>query len=48
MAGYADGVADIDLAALLDRHRAHGAAATVTVVRPELQFGVALLGTVTR
>jgi glucose-1-phosphate cytidylyltransferase len=41
MATYADGVADIDLAALLDHH--HGAA-TVTVVRPELQFGVALLG----
>ncbi|WP_205698119.1 sugar phosphate nucleotidyltransferase [Conexibacter sp. SYSU D00693] len=37
---YADGVADLDLGALLDFHRAHGAAATVTVVRPELQFGV--------
>jgi glucose-1-phosphate cytidylyltransferase len=39
-ATYADGVADIDLAALLDFHRAHGALATMTVVRPELQFGV--------
>ena len=39
-ATYADGVADIDLGALLDFHRAHGALATMTVVRPELQFGV--------
>ena len=38
---YADGVADIDLHALLAAHRAHGALATVTVVQPELQFGVA-------
>ena len=38
---YADGVADIDLVALLDGHTASGAAATMTVVRPELQFGVA-------
>ncbi len=37
---YADGLADIDLRALLGFHEAHGAAATVTVVRPELQFGV--------
>jgi glucose-1-phosphate cytidylyltransferase len=44
MVTYADGVADVALPALLERHRAHGAAATVTVVRPELQFGVALLG----
>jgi glucose-1-phosphate cytidylyltransferase len=44
MATYADGVADIDLAALAGRHGAHGAAATVTLVRPELQFGVALMG----
>jgi glucose-1-phosphate cytidylyltransferase len=44
MATYADGLADIDLAALLARHHAHGDAATVTVVRPELQFGVALIG----
>jgi glucose-1-phosphate cytidylyltransferase len=38
---YADGVADIDLHALLAAHAAHGGLATVTVVRPELQFGVA-------
>jgi glucose-1-phosphate cytidylyltransferase len=42
-ATYADGVADLDLAALLDFHAGHGALATMTVVRPELQFGVARL-----
>jgi glucose-1-phosphate cytidylyltransferase len=42
-ATYSDGVADIDLRASLDFHEAHGAAATMTVVRPELQFGVARL-----
>ncbi|HKG36583.1 MAG TPA: sugar phosphate nucleotidyltransferase [Solirubrobacterales bacterium] len=40
---YADGVADIDLGALVGFHRAHGALATVTVVRPHLQWGVARL-----
>jgi glucose-1-phosphate cytidylyltransferase len=40
---YADGVADIDLRALLDRHDRAGALATMTVVRPELPFGVAML-----
>jgi glucose-1-phosphate cytidylyltransferase len=39
-ATYADGVADIDLDALLGFHAEHGALATMTVVRPELQFGV--------
>ena len=39
-ATYADGVADIDLDALLGFHAGHGALATMTVVRPELQFGV--------
>ncbi|MGH2904835.1 MAG: sugar phosphate nucleotidyltransferase [Solirubrobacteraceae bacterium] len=39
-ATYADGVADIDLGALLEFHAGHGATATMTVVRPELQFGV--------
>ena len=38
---YADGVADIDLAALAGVHREAGRLATMTVVRPELQFGVA-------
>jgi glucose-1-phosphate cytidylyltransferase len=42
-ATYADGVADIDLDALLDFHREQGALATVTVVRPNLQWGVAEL-----
>jgi glucose-1-phosphate cytidylyltransferase len=40
---YADGVADVDLEALLTFHDGHGAAATMTVVRPELPFGVARL-----
>jgi glucose-1-phosphate cytidylyltransferase len=39
-ATYADGVADIDLAGLRAFHARHGALATMTVVRPELQFGV--------
>jgi glucose-1-phosphate cytidylyltransferase len=39
-ATYADGVADIDLGALLAFHERHGALATMTVVRPELQFGI--------
>jgi glucose-1-phosphate cytidylyltransferase len=42
-ATYADGVADIDLSALSAFHRESDALATVTVVRPELQFGVAEL-----
>jgi glucose-1-phosphate cytidylyltransferase len=37
---YADGVADIDLEALLAFHSEHRALASMTVVRPELQFGV--------
>ena len=41
---YADGVADVDLEALLAFHRGHGALATMTVVRPHLQWGVAQLG----
>ncbi|HEY1237554.1 MAG TPA: sugar phosphate nucleotidyltransferase [Solirubrobacterales bacterium] len=40
---YADGVADIDLSALADFHREDGALASMTVVRPRLQFGVAEL-----
>lgn len=38
---YADGVADIDLEALLAIHAGHDGAATMTVVRPPLPFGVA-------
>jgi glucose-1-phosphate cytidylyltransferase len=40
---YGDGVADIDLDALLATHSGHGAGATMTVVRPALPFGVAHL-----
>jgi glucose-1-phosphate cytidylyltransferase len=40
---YADGVADVDLAALVAHHRAASALATMTVVRPELPFGVAMI-----
>jgi len=43
-ATYADGVADIDLDAQLRFHRTHGDLATMTVVRPHLQWGVAELG----
>jgi len=43
-ATYSDGVADIDLGALLDFHASHGGLATMTVVRPHLQWGVAELG----
>ncbi|HEV7178206.1 MAG TPA: sugar phosphate nucleotidyltransferase [Solirubrobacteraceae bacterium] len=42
-ATYADGVADIDLDALLAHHSGHDGKATITVVRPRLQFGVAQL-----
>jgi glucose-1-phosphate cytidylyltransferase len=41
---YADGVADVDLGAALDFHHAHGSAATITLVRPHSQWGVAILG----
>jgi glucose-1-phosphate cytidylyltransferase len=43
-ATYADGVADIDLSALGDFHREGGSQATLTVVRPTLQFGIVDLG----
>jgi glucose-1-phosphate cytidylyltransferase len=36
---YGDGVADVDIAALVDFHRAHGALATVTAVQPPGRFG---------
>jgi glucose-1-phosphate cytidylyltransferase len=39
-ATYADGVADVNLDALLGFHREHGALATITVVQPRLQWGV--------
>jgi glucose-1-phosphate cytidylyltransferase len=37
---YGDGVADIDIGALVDSHRAAGTLATVTAVRPPSRFGV--------
>src|SRR5436309_4866299 len=40
---YADGVADIDLSALSRFHGEHGRLATMTVVRPRLQFGITQL-----
>jgi glucose-1-phosphate cytidylyltransferase len=39
-ATYADGVARVDLGELLAFHTAHPCLATMTVVRPQLQFGV--------
>jgi glucose-1-phosphate cytidylyltransferase len=42
-ATYSDGVGDVDLHELLGHHGEHGALATMTVVRPRLQFGVAEL-----
>src|SRR5262245_59211229 len=36
---YGDGVADIDLRAVLDFHRKHGRIATLTAVRPPARFG---------
>jgi glucose-1-phosphate cytidylyltransferase len=41
---YADGVADVDLAQLCSYHESQGALATMTVVRPELPFGVTEIG----
>jgi glucose-1-phosphate cytidylyltransferase len=40
-ATYADGLADLDLAALAAFHRGHGGLGTMTVVRPRTQFGLA-------
>ena len=39
MLTYGDGVANVDLDALLDFHRSHGKIATVTAVRPPARFG---------
>jgi glucose-1-phosphate cytidylyltransferase len=41
---YGDGVADLDLAALLDFHREHGRLATVTAVQPSGRFGALHIG----
>jgi NDP-sugar pyrophosphorylase family protein len=39
-----DELLDVDLAALLERHRSAGAAATITVTHPRSPFGVVQLG----
>jgi glucose-1-phosphate cytidylyltransferase len=39
MLTYGDGVADIDLTALLSFHRSHGKMVTVSAVRPAARFG---------
>jgi glucose-1-phosphate cytidylyltransferase len=39
MATYGDGVADVDISALIKFHREQGRLATVTVVRPPARFG---------
>jgi glucose-1-phosphate cytidylyltransferase len=41
LATYGDGVADVDLDALVAFHRGHGRIATVTTVRPHSGFGIA-------
>jgi glucose-1-phosphate cytidylyltransferase len=40
MVTYGDGLADVNIAELLDFHRSHGKLATVTTVRPLSRFGV--------
>lgn len=39
MLTYGDGVADVDIEALLNFHRSHGKLVTVTAVRPTARFG---------
>ena len=39
MLTYGDGVADIDIARLVDFHQAHGKLATITAVRPPARYG---------
>lgn len=43
MVTYGDGVADVNLKALLEFHRSHGKMATVTAVRPPARFGALLI-----
>jgi glucose-1-phosphate cytidylyltransferase len=43
MMTYGDGVADIDLKALVAFHRSHGKLATITAVRPPARFGALVL-----
>jgi glucose-1-phosphate cytidylyltransferase len=39
MMTYGDGLADVNVRALVDFHRSHGCMATVTAVRPPARFG---------
>ncbi len=39
MVTYGDGLADVDIRALVSFHKAHGKVATVTAVRPPARFG---------
>jgi glucose-1-phosphate cytidylyltransferase len=41
---YGDGVADVDLTALLDLHRREAATVTLTAVQPPGRFGALVLG----
>ena len=43
MLTYGDGVADIDLPALVRFHRSHGSAATITAVQPPGRFGALII-----
>jgi glucose-1-phosphate cytidylyltransferase len=43
MVTYGDGLADVDLQALVSFHRSHGKLATVTAVRPPARFGALAL-----
>ena len=40
MVTYGDGVADVDIGALVDFHKSHGKLATITTVRPISRFGI--------
>lgn len=42
---YGDGIADVDIDALLDYHKSHGKIATMTTVQPTSRFGVLDLDT---
>ncbi len=48
MVTYGDGLANLDIHALLDFHRAHGRWATITAVRPVTRFGVLTLDNTAR
>lgn len=43
MVTYGDGVADVDIRALVEYHRQHGRPATVTAVHPPSRFGILTL-----